>query len=371
MSTEQKKEALKFIFVHGLSGWGSYDEAYARTPYWGMRGGDLMAFLSGKGYECFAASVSPAGSAWDRACELYAQIAGRRVDYGSAHAKTYRHERFGRDFSSCPLIPSFSEHTRLVLIGHSFGGATVRLFSEMLANGDAGERAVPAKDFSPLFAGGMGRSIHALVTIASPMNGTTAYDLFSDPSFDPGSVRVPPWSRLFARMLSFRTGSAKDDRDERDHAGYDMHIDNAVAMNRRISTLEYVYYFSVPCSYTKRKSDGTYVPERGMEPLFEMRSRQIGAYSGHTKAGLEIDESWRENDGLVNTLSASCPSGAVSRPLDREHISRGIWNMFPVYRGDHMALQGGLMHRHDIRPFYLDLCGMITALDSAQEQGAI
>lgn len=31
---------LRFIFVHGLSGWGSYDKAYRRMPHWGMRGGD-------------------------------------------------------------------------------------------------------------------------------------------------------------------------------------------------------------------------------------------------------------------------------------------------------------------------------------------
>ena len=60
-------EKLKFIFVHGLSGWGSYDKAYERIPYWGMRGGDVMAFLRGHGYDCYAASVAPAGSAWDRA----------------------------------------------------------------------------------------------------------------------------------------------------------------------------------------------------------------------------------------------------------------------------------------------------------------
>ncbi len=36
---------LTYIFVHGLAGWGSYDERYRRMPYWGMRGGDLMAFL--------------------------------------------------------------------------------------------------------------------------------------------------------------------------------------------------------------------------------------------------------------------------------------------------------------------------------------
>ena len=58
---------LQFVFVHGLSGWGSYDERYRRMPYWGMRGGDLMAALRGEGYDCYAASVAPTGSAWDAA----------------------------------------------------------------------------------------------------------------------------------------------------------------------------------------------------------------------------------------------------------------------------------------------------------------
>ena len=80
---------MKFIFVHGLSGWGSYDKTYSSMPYWGMRGGDLMAFLREKGFDCHAASVSPAGSAWDRSCELYAQLNGTIVDYGKAHSEAY------------------------------------------------------------------------------------------------------------------------------------------------------------------------------------------------------------------------------------------------------------------------------------------
>ena len=40
---------LKFIFVHGLSGWGSYDSRYRKIPYWGMRGGDLIVFLKKNG----------------------------------------------------------------------------------------------------------------------------------------------------------------------------------------------------------------------------------------------------------------------------------------------------------------------------------
>ena len=57
---------MQYIFVHGLSGWGSYDAAYRRMPYWGMRGGDLMAWLRDQGFDCRAASVAPTGSAWDR-----------------------------------------------------------------------------------------------------------------------------------------------------------------------------------------------------------------------------------------------------------------------------------------------------------------
>ena len=36
------KQNLFFIFVHGLSGWGSYDKTYRRMPYWGMRGGFVI-----------------------------------------------------------------------------------------------------------------------------------------------------------------------------------------------------------------------------------------------------------------------------------------------------------------------------------------
>ena len=124
---------LRYIFVHGLAGWGSYDKKYERLPYWGMRCGDLIGYLWKQGFQAYAASVAPAGSAWDRACELYAQLAGLRTDYGAAHSAENCHERFGRDFSSCPLIPDWRKDTRLVLLGHSFGGTTSRLLSELLA----------------------------------------------------------------------------------------------------------------------------------------------------------------------------------------------------------------------------------------------
>lgn len=355
---------LQFIFVHGLSGWGSYDAVYKRMPYWGMRGGDLIAYLRAQGFDCAAASVAPTGSAWDRACELYAQLSGTRTDYGAAHSRRFGHDRFGKDFSGRPLIPAWDGRTRLVLLGHSFGGATVRLFAELMANGDAAECAESrsAEDLSPFFHGGLGGRIRSVVTLASPMNGTTAYDLFEDPSFDASSVKVPLHSRLLARMMSRGTAPKQDGRSPEDYADHDMHVDNALAMNARIETRPDVYYFSIPCSFTEKQPDGRWKARRGIEPLFVMRANQIGAYSGRTRGGAELGPAWRENDGLVNTVSASAPQGAPRKALDRADIRPGLWNVFPVYAGDHMALQGGLLHKHDIRGFYLDLLNMISGL---------
>ena len=195
------------------------------------------------------------------------------------------------------------------------------------------------------------------------MNGTTAYDMFEDPAFDHAAVKVPWWSRYLAGLMARGTKPALDGRDRRDYAAYDMHIDNAMAMNARIPTLADTYYYSVPCCATRRRADGTSIPVREMEPLFVMRSTQIGAYAGTTAGGVRIDETWRDNDGLVNTVSAAVPSGAPSVPQDRDGIRPGIWNVFPVLRADHMYLQGGLMHRHDIRAFYLELLEMITGTE--------
>ncbi len=352
---------LKFIFVHGLSGWGSYEKAYNVMPYWGLRGGDLIAFLRSRGFQAYAASVSPAGSAWDRACELYAQLAGLRTDYGISHSRSCNHERFGRDFSSSPLISDRIEDSSLVLLGHSFGGTTVRLFSELLAHGDPDEqKSTPHEELSGFFKGGMEKCIRSIVTLASPINGTSAYDLSEDENFDPNLVKVPFWSKGLSKILSMGTRPKKDGRIDSDYADYDMHIDNALKLNKRISTLPSVYYFSVPCCSTIMTDDGTCMPDMDRTcPLFVMRSCQIGKYSGITKGGYVIDEKWHQNDGLVNTFSAKAPLGSPQTPLDRNNIQPGIWNVFPTYDGDHLSLQGGLLQKHDIRGFYLDLLSLI------------
>lgn len=358
-------EQVTYVFCHGLNGTGEYDDGYAKNPYWGGDSGDVVARLREQGFAAYAASVAPQGSAWDRACELYAQIAGVRTDYGVAHSTEYRHERFGRDFTGQPLIPSWHEDTRLVLIGHSFGGATIRLFSKLLAEGSDQERAATdAAELSPLFAGGLAGRIHAIVTIAAPSNGTTAYDLARDPGFDAKSVKVPLKYRLLDRVLKSATRIDADDRDPRDWASFDMLLDNAQALNAEIPTLPHVYYLSVACDATKPAEGGTYVADlKAMEPLFVRSATLMGRYSTTTKAGCIVDDTWHANDGLVNTVSARAPFGAPQKPLEEGKIEKGVWNIMPDLHVNHSWFQGGYFKKSDPQSFFDDLMELLVGLE--------
>lgn len=357
-------ERVSYIFCHGLNGSGSYDAQYAKRPYWGGRSGDVVARLRERGYDAYAASVAPQGSAWDRACELYAQLAGTVTDYGAAHAEAYRHERFGPDFSGRALIGTWDDNTRLVLIGHSLGGVTVRLLSELLARGSDEERtATPARDLSPLFAGGLDARVRAIVTLAAPSNGTVAYDLALDDDFDPKQVKVPLRHRMLDRLVKAKTKIKGDGRDERDWADFDMLLDNARAINEKISVLSHVYYLSQPLDATMPGQDGTCVPDPAlMDPLFVRSSALIGCYSGTTEGGQVIDDAWHANDGLVSTVSEYAPFADPQRPLDTGDVRRGVWNVMPVLRANHSFFQGGFLKRQDPFPYFLDLMQLLDGL---------
>lgn len=361
----EPKSDLKFVFVHGLSGWGSYDRINSFFPYWGLSQGSIIKYLNRQGYDSYAASVAPTGSAWDRACELYAQLTGTVVDYGLEHSTRCNHERFGRDFSTEPLLENFDEST-IVLLGHSFGGATIRLFSEILGNGWEAEReATDEADLSDFFKGGQKDRLFALVTLAAPSNGTTAYDMYEDPSFDVDSIEIPEKYLKSGGMVSKGTKATEDGRIKEDYAAFDMHIDNAYAMNEKITTFEDVYYFAYPCSSTEKDADGNYVPNGDItENMFMKSAILMSQYTGKTAGGIVIDESWLSNDGLVNEISAKTPSSAPGVDYtEGMEMEPGIWHVMPTVIGDHMSLQGGMTKRVNQKPFYLEMVKMIAELN--------
>ena len=97
-----------YVLVPGMSGWGGTSKLNQYLPYWGFARFDIAKILNSVGYETYVASVSPLGSAWDRTCELYAQMTGTRVDYGKAHSEKFGHARYGRTYSA-PILPGWGE----------------------------------------------------------------------------------------------------------------------------------------------------------------------------------------------------------------------------------------------------------------------
>lgn len=357
----------KYVFVHGLSGWGSYDAVYKLMPYWGMFGGDLMGYLNDRGFEAYAASVAGNTSAWDRACELYAQLTGTVVDYGEAHSARCNHARYGEDFTGRALIDAFDSENKINLLGHSFGGATVRLFASLMETGCEEERNTTTDGtLSPFFEGGKGDYIHSLVSLAAPHNGTTAYNIGEKPeAAEPTAQEAEQLAEkrgVLDSMMDSVLGQVVDERISEDYAAYDMYIDNALALNETIITLPETYYFSIACCATEQQEDGTWAPTDKVEFIYRDSSVAMGKYTGATKGGYVIDESWQMNDGLVNTISAKAPFGAPQKEYEEGNVQTGVWNIMPVMNGDHMALQGGLLKTGDIKDLYVDLLSMINTL---------
>ncbi len=348
-----------YVFVHGLSGWGHYDFQNKFFPYWGLKNGSLIKQLRKEGFRAYDASVAPQGSAWERACELYAQLTGSVTDYGKEHSERCGHERYGRDFSKEPLIPVWDSNNKINLLGHSFGGVTVRLLAHLMSECSEAERRVTAQeDLSPLFAGGHKDWIYSVTALAAPHNGTSAYHV---PDKNP-----QPKTKM-QQAMDKANAPKKDGRLDYDYADYDMHIQNAWEINKWLKTLDNAYYFSFPCSATKMSADGNQEPlTEIMEDMFERSSLRMGSFEGTCPDGIVLGKEWQENDGLVNTISAMAPDFAPKKIFTANTagspLKKGVWYIMPTYRGDHMALQGGFTIKNNITDFYIEHLNRINKL---------
>lgn len=360
IDTEGWNTQYENVFVHGLSGWGSYDFVYNIMPYWGIFGGDLMKYLSARGLSCHAASVAPSDSTWDRACELYAQLTGTKVDYGKEHSARCGHDRYGTDYSKKPLVEKWDSENKINLFGHSFGGATIRLLARLMADGSPEEQAATDKsDISGLFTGGKADYIYSITTLASPHNGTTAYLVGHGVRDNGGTIG----EAVETEIMFMASHENSDGRIFEDSASYDMDIDGAALLNEKIGTVPGIYYFSYACSMSSKDENGNWQADTdGMEPLFVNSAKLICKYTGVSGNGTVLDETWQENDGLVNTISALAPFNDPQREFDKNSIEPGVWNIMPVYRGDHMSLQGGLMKNNNVRLFYIEHISMINSI---------
>lgn len=359
-----------YVFVHGMMGWGEDKKFYKGLPYWGMVTGNYPRRMREKGYEVYTPSVSPLGSAWDRACELYANLTGTTVDYGVAHSKEKGHNRFGETFPEA-MLPDWTPERSIHLLGHSFGGPTMRMFVELLRNGSPEERAAtPAGQLSPLFEGGHGDLVKSITTISGPFDGITfphalpktvdyglTYGIPMVASIigNVGSGRVydfqmSQWGITavkdgvrFARdMLNMK--AIRNFVKAKDNVFADIHIPQAAEINKKLSVPAEQYLFSVTGNGTKTGKSGNQVRAPIMIFAFAPFAYSLGKFPDQTIAGVKITEGWRMNDGIVPVESGRHPT---TEPwcewvdVKDKPIQKGIWHALPTVPGDHGTVIGG------------------------------
>ena len=396
------KVKYPYVLVHGLGGWGEGDGVNDTVQYWGATACNLTEYLTEQGYEVHAPSVGPVSSTWDRACELYAQITGTTVDYGEAHSKEHNHDRYGREFTE-PLVPQWGEkinggqRVKINLLGHSFGGATVRLLTSLLEYGSEAEMAATGKETSPLFTGKKGDWIYSVTTLCAPHNGSSLTEVLNSVGglvgigdttemlmtlcFEIAGVASPASNVYDFKLDHF--GITNSDAEAaidkitssgNDHAAYDLSPDGAAKLNETIQTVEDVYYFSYSYSTTK---EGTLlrgqVPQSSTMPILYPFALAMGSYKGTTEGGLAIDETWQDNDGLVSVVSARYPFGEEYVDFSVEgiefaegkekEIQRGIWNVAETMDGDHGKVIGLGNEADDTQSFYIELFELIDRLE--------
>jgi triacylglycerol lipase len=393
-ASPEPKDCYPIVFVHGLGGWGDGTGVNYLVPHWGMTAGSMEKQLNAAGYKAVAVSVGPVSSAWDRACELYAHLTGTRTDYGAAHSALHNHERYGTDYSGGALLPGFGEDgEKIHLIGHSFGGATARLFAQLCTYGSAEEIAAGGT-VSPLFTGELAGCIESITALGAPHNGSSSLEaqikgdgisnmtnmftymgligsvLQSASFFYPyrlehfginTSELFKGIDKLTANYEVFNSGT--------DRAEYDLTLDGAAELNAKISVIPDVYYFSYYAQMTVDDGNGNQIPKSGMMEMFKDSSSRMGekrdAFT--TAGGILVDSSWQANDGLVNVVSAKYPFGDANKSFDAGNIETGVWQVMPAIENwDHIDFIGGFSKiggADGVKDFYLDLAAMLDELD--------
>lgn len=386
------------IFVHGLNGWGDDVKINDILPYWGGTTGDITDYLASQGVESYSVSVGAFSSTWDRACEVYAQLTGTTVDYGEAHSSEHSHSRYGRTYDT-PLVPDWGKNDgngniqKVHLVGHSFGGETVRLLTYLLSNGSSDEVAASGENVSPLFTGSKSNYIASVTTISSPHNSSTLYytmqklyilDLYlavvSSVSFVTGNT---PFVKVFDPHLE-QFGISNPDGSlgsvsqilnginvfvsGTDNAVYDLTPQGSCELNELIGLQEDIYYFSYACSttYETPVSNTTVeLPKADTNPILLLSSVVISLTSrfiDDEQLGIEYDNSWDSNDGLVNTVSELHPNSDEWVEFDENNIQPGVWNVMPVFSGDHGKVIGLQADEKETHDFYMNLVNMLYSL---------
>ncbi len=385
------KTNYPYVFVHGMGGWGPSNQFYDLSPYWGgglsLSDTDFIEMFNEQGVEAYAAEVGPLNSAWDRACELYAQLTGTVVDYGEAHSLAHNHDRYGFSYEGRPLMGvPWSPDEKINLVGHSFGGETIRLFTSLITFGCSEEVAMSGDDVSPLFLGG-NDSVHSCITLSSPHNGTQVANILYDPGYPLygvvflynliGSTLGNNFIVFSLQMSHFGLTPTQGELRTNinmsnvrkyylaeDNCYYDLTIRGAKELNEQIKLSPNTYYYSYSTSATKEIFPGSpQIINKTVTPIFYISSGMMLLSEGKTYDGVTIEGDWAAHDGIVPLASALYPScdAATAKSYEKsisdgEVIEPGRWYYMETLEGtDHFDFCGTKDYPSSYDDFYFSM----------------
>ncbi len=348
------------VFVPGLFGWGPGE--LGDFPYWGDALAQFKPPFSTHWMKC-----GPISSFHDRACEIFAQIKGTRIDYGSDHSSTAEHARFSRDFTGRGLFPDWSKDNPVVLVGHSAGAQTCLQLQQLLArdfwgvgsnedwvetfvsmsgvlNGSTlayltcDERKGKLKKGADVLVQTALDFIAALRLAAGPNRDIGRnYDLFLDQWIGREHPTIEELLAFFATNHRFVQGE--------DNGAFDLGLLGCLEANRKLRTAAGTYYFSFVARATHREGLlflGPKVERPDKSISFLLRGPAeyqalrpdfaVPPIPGWGAGDLAIDK-WRANDGAVSTISQRFPFTAGMQPVggngilgrDSGKIEKGKW----------------------------------------------
>ncbi|MBF0225664.1 MAG: lipase [Desulfobacterales bacterium] len=391
---EEKNNDYPIILITGYGGWGQ-NELLGYNYFGGPS--DIEKILRKRGISTFVIVPGGYSSIWDRACEIYAQIKGGRVDYGKFHSEKYGHERFGRTYEG--VYKDWGEKNKITgkikkvhLVGHSFGGIAARMIVQLLEHGNLEEsQNTPPNELSPLFQGECNNYVHSVTTIASPNNGTTL--LCSAWPLNPNiqddltillagitglnlqgiyDVRLDQWGIKREKEESFknymnRIKFSKYINASRDSGIWDASPEGTLELNTWVKAQPNVYYFSFATEQTHKGwfSNNEY-PDWGMFLPFQPFSALMGSYTQKSPNRVIIDEKWFKNDGIVNTYSMDGPKiGSEDVIVEFNGSPKiGLWNYMGVLKNTDHADALGIysMSLKGARPLYNRIASLLISL---------
>ncbi|KAJ3106120.1 hypothetical protein HDU97_006937 [Phlyctochytrium planicorne] len=341
------------VMVHGLLGWGE-KPILGFINYWGGFTSDLVGRLRDSGYTVHVPAMGPASSNWERACELYAQITGARVDYGIARSKRFGHARFGNDYTGRGLFPEFakSPSNKIHMIGHSMGGPTGRMFIHLMAFGaqeevDAAKAAgVPV---SPFFATDKEESyVSSFASVAGVLRGSTLDDIMYSNGqaveFTIGLAKaLVGVNNLGINIYDFQLGHwGLNPKGDESFEEYITRIYSSwwfTSQSNAMFDLTVAATKGPLLSFVKNSPDTTYFSFTGDAtydafgnsfaypdtlPFLKSNVNLLGTYENATLLGPNSRE-WRPNDGLVSVISTKGDnSGYSDYPVDLKASNRDV-----------------------------------------------